>query len=98
MTPPRRWRRGKNQLVICPGCSSALIYPIDVAGWSRDTVVSRRCPECEHRDVVAVSRLAAFLWFARITRERDELVALCDAIADGLPLEFELGTPRRAGA
>jgi Zn ribbon nucleic-acid-binding protein len=96
--PPRRARdEAKKRLVICPLCASALIYPIDLAGWGEDTVVSRRCPECEHRDVVALSAVAAFLRFVRITRERKELAALCDAIADGLPVEFGLGTSRRAG-
>jgi hypothetical protein len=88
VTPPEGASdRAQNRLVICPGCSNASIYPIDIAGWGRAAIVSRRCPACEHRDVVAVSRLAAFVWFERIARERDELAALCDAIGDGLPLE-----------
>ncbi|MDX6511256.1 MAG: hypothetical protein QOE36_760 [Gaiellaceae bacterium] len=77
-------------LVICPACSSGLIFPIDLAGWKGDAVVSRRCPECEHRDVVVAARLPALLWLARTARQRDELAALCDAIADGLPLELDL--------
>jgi hypothetical protein len=87
MPPAGASDRARNRLLICPCCSSASIYPIDLAGWARAAIVSRRCPVCEHRDVVAVSRLAAFDWFERIAREREELAALCDAIGDGLPLE-----------
>jgi DNA-directed RNA polymerase subunit RPC12/RpoP len=85
MSPP-----GRNHLARCPSCSSRLVYPIDLAGWNWDIVVSRRCPECEHRDVVVAGRLPASLWFARNARQRDELGALCEASADGLPLEFDL--------
>jgi hypothetical protein len=93
MSPPRHKSQGAhNHLAICPSCSSRLIYPIDLAGWNWDIVVSRRCPDCEHRDVVATARLPALLWFARNTRRRDELAALCDAIADGLPFEFDLAS------
>jgi DNA-directed RNA polymerase subunit RPC12/RpoP len=91
MRPPRRTVRTVQKLLArCPACSSKLIYPIDLAGWDSDTVVSRRCPECEHRDVVLTAPLPAALWFARNTRQRHELAALCDAIADGLPLELDL--------
>jgi Zn ribbon nucleic-acid-binding protein len=90
MTPPPRG--AQKPLARCPACSSRLIYPIDLAGWSWDTVVSRRCPECEHHDVVATARLPALLWFARNARQRDELAALCDAIADGLPLQLDLAS------
>jgi hypothetical protein len=97
MSPPGRKSHGAhNRLAICPSCSSKLIYPIDLAGWEWDTVVSRRCPECERRDVVATARLPALLWFARNSRQRDELAALCDAIADGLPLEFDLASQSQA--
>jgi DNA-directed RNA polymerase subunit RPC12/RpoP len=84
-------------LVICPACSSRLIYPIDLAGWKQDAILSRRCPECEHRDVVVTARLPALLWLARTARQRDELAALCDAIADGLPLELDLTLLSRGG-
>jgi len=87
----------QNRLASCPFCSSKLIYPIDVAGWSRDTVLSRRCPECEHRDVVVTGRLPALLWLERNARQRDELAALCDAIADGLLLGVDLALPPQAG-
>ncbi|MDX6628089.1 MAG: hypothetical protein QOH00_335 [Gaiellales bacterium] len=97
MTPPRRKSHGAhNHLASCPSCSSKLVYPIDLAGWNRDIVVSRRCPECEHRDVVVTARLPASLWFARNARQRDELAALSDAIADGLPLEFDLAPRSQA--
>jgi hypothetical protein len=76
-------------LAQCPCCAGRKIYPADIAGYGGDTVVSRRCPECEHRDLVLTGPLPAMLWFARCAREREELSALCDALADGLPLELE---------
>jgi DNA-directed RNA polymerase subunit RPC12/RpoP len=75
------------RLARCPACSSRLIYPRDLAGSGEGVVASRRCPECEHRDVVTTTALAGLLWFDRIVRERRELEALCDALADGLPLD-----------
>jgi hypothetical protein len=66
-----------------------MIYPRDLASLQGgDVVVSRRCPECEHRDLVVTGQLPAMLWFDRTVRERAELAALCDAIADGLPFEL----------
>jgi hypothetical protein len=73
--------------VICPGCSNASIYPIDLAGWGRAAIDSRRCPACGIA-MSSQSRDSQLLfWFERIARERDELAAICDAIGDGLPLE-----------
>jgi hypothetical protein len=66
-----------------------MIYPADLAACGNRVVVSRRCPECEHRDVVLSARLPAALWFERNVRERGELAALCDALADGLPIELD---------
>jgi hypothetical protein len=102
MNPSRhKSQRAHNRLTMCPSCSSMLVYPTDLAGSDWGMVVSRRCPECEHRDVVVTARLPALLWFARNERQRDELGALCEAIADGLPLDFgpapqsPTRTPRR---
>jgi DNA-directed RNA polymerase subunit RPC12/RpoP len=90
MSPPRRKSQGPHKLLaVCPSCSSKLVYPTDLAGWNGEIVVSRRCPECEHRDVVVTARLPASLWLERNARQRDELAALCDAIADGLPLDLD---------
>jgi hypothetical protein len=85
------------KLAACPSCASTMIYPIDLAGWDGDTVVTRRCPECEHRDVVQTGRLPAMLWFDRNARLRAELAALGDAIADGLPLDGDLARTRPPG-
>lgn len=99
--PPRKNHRPHNRLTVCPSCSSKLVYPTDLAGWDSGMVVSRRCPECEHHDVVVTGRLPALLWFAGNERQRDELAALCEAIADGMPLDFgpapqsPTRTPRR---
>jgi hypothetical protein len=86
-------RGASARLVHCPACSSGLIYPIDIAASERRAIVSRRCPECEHRDVVATSPLAALIWFDRMRRIGDGLVALSEAIADGFPAEFVLADP-----
>jgi hypothetical protein len=80
-------------LVRCPLCASNLIYPIDLAGGGYRTVVSRRCPECEHRDKVMTTHVAARAWFDRNTQIGLSLGALCEAIADGIPMcleDFEL--------
>jgi hypothetical protein len=76
------------RLVRCPLCSGKLIYPTDIAGSERVAVVSRRCPDCEHRDVVTTCPFAVLLWFERNVRIAEGLTALCDALDDGLPLEF----------
>jgi hypothetical protein len=86
-------RRSSTRLVLCPACSSGLIYPIDIAASERRAIVSRRCPECEHRDVVATSPLAALIWCDRTRRIGDGLAALSEAIADGFSAEFALADP-----
>jgi hypothetical protein len=85
-------RRSK-RLVRCPGCSSGLIYPTDIAACEQRAIVSRRCPECEHRDVVATCPLAACMWFDQTLRIGEGLTALAEAIADGLPVDFVLADP-----
>jgi hypothetical protein len=82
--------RARTSLVRCPSCLSPLIYPVDLAGLEREIVVSRRCPECEHRDLVVAERLAALLWFDRYIRERSEIAGLCDALEDGLPVDLDI--------
>ena len=45
-------------LTRCPLCAGRLIYPRDLAGVGgsdADVVLSRRCPECEHRDLVVTA-------------------------------------------
>jgi hypothetical protein len=81
------------ELVRCPLCVSTLIYPIDIAGSGCRTVISRRCPECELQDMVVTDQLAASAWLDRNIRLRESLAALCEAIADGIPMcleDFEL--------
>jgi hypothetical protein len=41
----------KGPLTICPGCGSRLIYPTRVEYAADGARVSRRCPDCERRDV-----------------------------------------------
>jgi hypothetical protein len=75
-------------LVRCPDCSSGLIYPVACSTWERQSVLERRCPECEHRDLVITNRLAAAVWIQRCNDVCDELSALADALASGLSLEL----------
>jgi hypothetical protein len=80
-------------IVRCPRCTSNLIYPIDLAGGGYRTVISRRCPECEYRDTVMTTHVAARAWFHRNAQIAESLGALCQAIADGIPMcleDFEL--------
>jgi ssDNA-binding Zn-finger/Zn-ribbon topoisomerase 1 len=81
----------------CPQCAGRMIYPRSRP--RRRVVISRRCPDCQQCDVVLTTRLPAMVWFARNVREREEMAALCDALADGLPFEFDLAQdPGRGGA
>ena len=79
-------------LVRCPVCASGLIYPVTCSSWKRQSVIERRCPECEHRDVVVTNRLAAAVWLRRGESAATALHALADALADGLEVGFELQT------
>jgi DNA-directed RNA polymerase subunit RPC12/RpoP len=83
-------QKSKKSLVRCPECASKLIYPADLAALDHDVAIHRRCPECEHRDAVVTSRASAMLWFELLIRTREELAALSDALADGLPVEADL--------
>jgi hypothetical protein len=74
-------------LVRCPKCASGLIYPVACSTWERQRVLERRCPECEHSDVVIANRLAAAVWIRRCNDVCAELAALADALASGLTLE-----------
>jgi hypothetical protein len=76
--------------VRCPICSSGLIYPLTSTRWARQSVVERRCPECEHRDVVITNRLAAAVWLRRGERAATGLLGLADALAEGLEIAWEL--------
>jgi ribosomal protein S27E len=76
-------------LVRCPACESTLIYPVACLPWKRQSLVERRCPDCEHCDVVITHRLAAAVWLRRGKSAADDLHALADALADGLELEID---------
>jgi hypothetical protein len=77
-------RRRSKPLVQCAVCSSYLIYPLHCSRHGAQRVIDRRCPECENRDRVVTSRLAAELWYRRNAFIAEELEALADALADGL--------------
>jgi DNA-directed RNA polymerase subunit RPC12/RpoP len=73
---------GRKPLVHCPRCTSRLIYTIDAAGFDAEVILHRRCPECEHRDSVVTTSLAAAVWYRRDTRLLGELRALADSLHD----------------
>jgi transcriptional regulator NrdR family protein len=72
--------------VHCPRCTSRLIYAIDTAGYDAEVILNRRCPECEHRDSVVTSAIAAAVWYRRDTRLMRELMALADSLAKAAPM------------
>ena len=61
-------------LTFCPSCRSGLIYPRDVYDVGGDSVVSRRCPECEHVDHVRCEPRAAEVWLQRERTHRRTIV------------------------
>jgi DNA-directed RNA polymerase subunit RPC12/RpoP len=71
---------GRKLLVRCPHCESRLIYTIDTAGYDAEVILNRRCPECEHRDSVVTTALAAAVWYRRDTRLLAELRSLADSL------------------
>jgi DNA-directed RNA polymerase subunit RPC12/RpoP len=72
----------RKPLVHCPRCDSRLIYTVDTAGYDAEVILDRRCPECEHRDSVVTSALAAAVWYRRDTRILSELQTLADALTE----------------
>ncbi len=80
-------RPGSKPLVRCAVCSSDLIYPLHCERHGEQCVIDRRCPECESRDRVVTSQLAAELWYRRNAYVAEELDALADGLAHGLGLE-----------
>jgi hypothetical protein len=76
---------GDKPLVHCPRCLSRLIYAIDSAGYENEVILDRRCPECEHRDSVVTSALAAAVWYRRDTRIMCALLDLADSLAAEAP-------------
>jgi hypothetical protein len=83
------WDEGfgeRKPLVRCPCCTSRLIYAIDTAGYDDEVILNRRCPECEHRDSVVTSPLAAAVWYRRDTRIMRDLHELADSLAEHAPL------------
>jgi DNA-directed RNA polymerase subunit RPC12/RpoP len=84
----------RKPLVHCPRCLSRLIYTVDTAGYDVEVILSRRCPECEHRDAVVTTALAAAVWYRRDTRIMHELQVLADSLAADAPIpvaEAQLG-------
>lgn len=80
----------RKPLIHCPHCASRLIYTIDTAGFDAEVILHRRCPECEHRDSVVTTALAAAVWSRRDARLLGELRAL----ADSLSLELQALEPQ----
>jgi hypothetical protein len=84
---------GRKPLVECPCCLSRLIYTVDTAGYDSEVILDRRCPECEHRDSVVTTALAAAVWYRRETRIMGELQVLADSLAAEalVPVPDQLG-------
>jgi hypothetical protein len=76
----------RKPLVHCPRCESGLIYAVDAAGYEAEVILNRRCPECEHRDSVVTSALAAAVWYRRDTRLMRQLMELADSLSEASPL------------
>jgi len=76
-------------LVRCARCGSCLIYPIRRTELGRETVVERRCPDCEFVDRVIASTAAADAWSRRQATVRASLIAHALALADGAAFEIE---------
>ena len=68
-------------LMICPRCASPLIYARDIAGTRSTAVLARRCPECEHRDCVITTVMAADAWLGRDARLTARLSIKSNALA-----------------
>jgi hypothetical protein len=82
------WDEGfdeRKPLVHCPRCTSNLIYAVDTAGCDAEVILNRRCPECEHRDSVVTTALAAAVWYRRDTRIMRELRELADSMVEHAP-------------
>ena len=74
-------------LTHCPFCTSRLIFPTEVVEWDDASVVTRRCPECDHEDEVLAGTDATNAWIRREHRIADSLRGLAEALADGLAVE-----------
>ena len=63
-------------LIVCPGCSSRLIYPVAIERHpdARRIVIERCCAECEHNDSACCDVRAAERWVQRERRIRLQLV------------------------
>jgi hypothetical protein len=72
---------GSKPLTSCPICDSRLIYPVDAHRDSEGlAVIERRCPECEHSDIVTCEPETAGRWGRREQRIRTELVRVVLAL------------------
>jgi hypothetical protein len=67
-------------LLRCPQCASRLIHTTDAAGYDRDVIVSRRCPDCQHRDSIVTAAPVAAALQRRDHRIHARLVAVADAL------------------
>jgi hypothetical protein len=82
---------GSKPLTTCPTCDSRLIYPLDAYRHpDGGAVIVRRCPECEHSDIVRAELEAARRWGRREQRIRVELVrAVLDLEVAGILTESD---------
>jgi DNA-directed RNA polymerase subunit RPC12/RpoP len=78
--------RPVNPLVRCPSCRSRLIARTQSDDCTLGVIVGRRCPECDYRDRVVTTRVAAAIWARHETRIAASMLALADALAEGAPV------------
>jgi hypothetical protein len=62
-----------------------LIHTTDAAGYDGDMIVSRRCPDCEHRDSIVTAAPVAAALRRRDHRIHAQLGALADALKQPTP-------------
>ncbi len=72
-------------LFRCPHCASRLIHTTDAAGYDGDMIVSRRCPDCEHRDSIVTAAPVAAALRRRDHRIHVQLGAVADALERPTP-------------
>ena len=80
--------RPVNPLVRCPRCSGRLIGPTRSEPCRDGVIVDRRCPDCDHRDRIVTTAFAATVWARHEARVASALLALADALADGVAVEL----------
>jgi hypothetical protein len=85
---PGRERQGLSDEppVHCPRCASRFMFTVSTVAYGPEVIVSRRCPECAHRDSLVTSVLRAALWYRHDSRTISGLLRLADSLRDARAL------------